>query len=108
VLIGLLLCGLSFVMVFESKELLVGEGMEKETLARLRSLVAADAAVEHVEKLSTLYLGPEDVVLVIELRFRAGSEIGDVRAAIERLKQAIQARYPRIRRIFLDSAAIRD
>jgi cation diffusion facilitator family transporter len=108
VLIGVLLCGLSLVMVFESKELLVGEGMEKETLARLRSLVGADPAVEHVEKLTTLYLGPEDVVLVIELRFRAGSEIGDIRAAIGRLKQAIQGRYPRIRRIFLDSAAIRD
>ena len=107
-LIGILLCGLSFVMVFESKELLVGEGMQKETLARLRSLVGADPAVEHVEKLTTLYLGPEDVVLVIELRFRAGSEIGDIRAAIGRLKQAIQERYPRIRRIFLDSAAIRD
>ena len=106
VLIGVLLCGLSFVMVFESKELLVGEGMEKATLAKLRSLVAADPAVEHVEKLTTLYLGPEDVVLVIELRFRAGSEIGDIRAAIERLKRAIQDRYPRIRRIFLDSAAI--
>lgn len=108
VLIGVLLCCVSFVMVFESKGLLVGEGMQKETLARLRGLLAADPGVESVEKLLTMYLGPEDVVLVIALRFRAGSELGEIRETVARLKQAIQARYPWIRRIFLDSAAIRD
>jgi cation diffusion facilitator family transporter len=104
VAIGVLLCLVSFVMVFESKGLLVGEGMDKATIDRLRGIIGTDPAVERVEKLSTLYLGPEDVVLVIELRFHAGMHMGEVRQAIERLKQAIQQRYPRIRRIFLDSA----
>jgi cation diffusion facilitator family transporter len=108
VLIGVLLCLLSFVMVFESKGLLVGEGVQKETLARLRSIVTADPAVEQVAKLATLYLGPEDVVLVIELRFRAGTDVDEIRCATARLKQAIQGRYPSIHRIFLDSAAVRD
>jgi cation diffusion facilitator family transporter len=108
VLIGVLLCLMALIVVFESKGLLVGEGMQKETLARLRSIVAADPAVERVEELTTLYLGPEDVVLVIALRFRAGTAIGEIRDAIGRIKPAIQERYPRIRRIFLDSAAIRD
>ncbi|HEU4592363.1 MAG TPA: cation diffusion facilitator family transporter [Steroidobacteraceae bacterium] len=105
VLIGALLCSMAFVMVFESKGLLVGEGVERQTLTQLRAIVTADADVECLNKLSTLYLGPEEVVLVIELRFRAGVDIEGVRAAIARLKHAIQARYPRIRRIFLDSAS---
>ncbi|HET9863913.1 MAG TPA: cation diffusion facilitator family transporter [Steroidobacteraceae bacterium] len=105
VLIGVLLCAMAFVMVFESKGLLVGEGVERQTLAELREIVTRDAAVEHVGKLTTLYLGPEEVVLVIELRFRAGMDIAAIREAIERMKGEIQARFPRIRRIFLDSAS---
>jgi len=108
VAIGVLLCLVSLVMVIESKGLLVGEGMEKRTLAQLRAMVQADPAVEQVAKLTTLYLGPEDVMLAIELRFRAGTTISDVRAALARVKRTIQGSYPRIRRIYLDSAAIED
>jgi cation diffusion facilitator family transporter len=108
VAIGVLLCVVSLVMVIESKGLLVGEGMEKRTLAQLRAMVQADPAVEQVAKLTTLYLGPEDVMLAIELRFRAGTPISDVRAALARVKRTIQGSYPRIRRIYLDSAAIED
>jgi cation diffusion facilitator family transporter len=105
VLIGVLLCAMAFVMVFESKGLLVGEGVERNTLAQLREIVADDAAVQRVSKLTTLYLGPEEVVLVIELRFRSGMDIESVRESIDRMKRAIQARFPRIRRIFLDSTS---
>jgi cation diffusion facilitator family transporter len=105
VLIGVLLCAMAFVMVFESKELLVGEGVEEPTLRELRAIVSADPAVERVDDLTTLYLGPEEVVLVIGLRFRSDTDIPGMRASIERFKAAIQARFPRIRRIFLDSIA---
>jgi cation diffusion facilitator family transporter len=104
--IGVLLCFVSFVMVFESKELLVGEGMEKQTLARLRAIVQAEPAIESVDKLTTMYLGPEDVMLAIALRFRAGTSLDTLRASLARIKRTIRERYPRIRHIFVDSAAI--
>ena len=107
-LIGVLLCLMSLVMVYESKGLLVGEGMEKQTLERLRAMVQADPAVERVNKLTTMYLGPEDVLLAIELRFHSQTRVTDIRASLARLKRAIQERYPRIRRIYLDSSAIAD
>jgi hypothetical protein len=58
-----------------------------------------------VGELLTMYLGPEEVMLVAEVRFRSGDAI-DVRGAVTRLKQAIQEKYPRIRRIFFDSASL--
>jgi cation diffusion facilitator family transporter len=108
ILIGVLLCVVSLVMVVESKGLLVGEGMEKGTLKALRSLVEAERSVERVEKLTTLYLGPHDVMLAIELSFRAGTTLAEIRETLQRLKRGIQERYPRVRRIYLDSAAIED
>ena len=104
--IGVLLCLVAVVMVYESKELLVGEGMEKGTLETLRGLVIADPSIERVDKLLTLYLGPDEVMLAIELRFRAGTKIEEVRRSLARLRRAIRDRYPRIRRIFVDTAAI--
>jgi cation diffusion facilitator family transporter len=106
ILIGLLLCCVSFVMVFKSKELLVGEGMEKATLERLKALVQAEPAIESVEKLTTLYLGPEEVMLAITLRFRTGTTLTTLRDALTRIKSQIHERYPRIRHIFVDSSAI--
>jgi cation diffusion facilitator family transporter len=108
ILIGVLLCVVSLVMVVESKGLLVGEGMEKRTLKELRSLAEAERSVERVEKLTTLYLGPHDVMLAIELSFRAGTTLAEIRETLQRLKRGIQERYPRVRRIYLDSAAIED
>jgi cation diffusion facilitator family transporter len=104
VLIGVLLCVVAFVMVYESKGLLVGEGVEQRTLAGLRDLIAADPAVGRVDRLRSMYLGPDDVVLVIALRFRDHGGLVEIRRAVERVKRAIREKYPRIRRIFLDSA----
>jgi cation diffusion facilitator family transporter len=108
VVIGVMLCAIALVMVYESKELLIGEGMERGTLKALRAMVQAEPAVERVIKLATLYLGPEEVVLAIDLRFRAGTPVEEIRATFARLRRAINARYPRVRRIFIDTTSIGD
>jgi cation diffusion facilitator family transporter len=106
VVIGILMCLIALVMVYESKGLLVGEGVDRQTLQRLREIVRTDPDVEHVGRLTTLYLGPDDVMLVLELRMRPGIETRDIRQAIARLRRSIQAQYPGIRRVFLDVAAL--
>jgi cation diffusion facilitator family transporter len=106
IMIGVLLCLVAIVMVYESKGLLVGEGVRKSTLEEVRAIVRADPAVDCVEKLLTIYLGPEEILLAIELRFRADTRLGDIRQAVARIRRAIQARHPRIRRIFLDATSI--
>jgi cation diffusion facilitator family transporter len=108
VLIGVLLCLVALVMVYESKGLLVGEGVDKRTLEGLRSIARADPAVECVDKLMTMYLGPEEILLAIELRFHSNTKADDIRHAVARIKQVIQAQYPKIRRIYFDAASIGD
>jgi cation diffusion facilitator family transporter len=105
ILIGVLLCGVAGVMVNESRKLIVGEGVESRTLHAIRDIVAADPSIVHVGELLTMYLGPDEVMLVVEARFRSGDTI-DVRGAVTRVKEAVQDKYPRIRRIFFDSASL--
>jgi cation diffusion facilitator family transporter len=105
ILIGVLLCLVAIVMVNESRKLLVGEGIERKGLQAIRALIKADASVEQLGRLLSMYLGPEEVMLIVEIRFRTG-EAHDVRGAVERIKAGIQEKYPRIRRISFDTTAL--
>jgi cation diffusion facilitator family transporter len=105
-LIGVLLCVVAFVMVYESEGLLVGEGVGRATLQRLRSILQADESVESVAKLLTIYLAPDDVLLAMELRFHSAMTAVDIRHAITRLRQNIQKEFPNIRRLFIDATSI--
>jgi len=106
IVIGVLLCLIALVMVYESKGLLIGEGVTKETAHGVRALIAAESEVESIGKLGTLYLGPEDVMLAVEVRFRRDGSVADTRHAIGRMSNAIRAKYPRIRHVFLDASSI--
>ncbi|HEY6118471.1 MAG TPA: cation diffusion facilitator family transporter [Pyrinomonadaceae bacterium] len=108
VLIGLLLCMVAVLIVYESKGLLIGEGLEREAVNDLRSMVSSDATVEHVQDLNTMYLGPNDVLLTIELHFRSTISADEVRKAVARIRQKIQSRHPDIKRIFFGSESIED
>ena len=93
-------------MVYESKGLLIGEGVDRETLESLRALVEADPDVVHVQHLHTIYQGARAVLLVIELRFRDTISALEIRRAVARLQSNIQERHPDIKRIFFGAESI--
>ena len=103
VLIGLLLCGVAVLMVYESKGLLIGEGLDHQSLQSIRVLIEGDPAVERVGHLHTMYLGPHEVLLTIELRFRSQISAQEVRQGVRRLREAIQSQHPDVGRIFFGS-----
>ena len=106
VLIGLLLCGVAVLMVYESKGLLIGEGLDRESLKSIRALVEADQGVERVGHLHTMYLGPHEVLLTIEIRFHGHISSLEVRQAARRLREAIQSQHPDVSRIFFGAEAL--
>jgi len=72
--------------------------------SRLASLDGdGDAAVESVAHLHTMFLGPHEVLLTIELRFRNEISALEVRKAVRRMREAIQSQHPDVRRIFFGS-----
>jgi cation diffusion facilitator family transporter len=106
IVIGLLLCVVAMLMAYESKGLLIGEGLDRETLQAVRKLVEADSAVERVQHLHTLYLGAHDVLLTIELRFRNTISALEVREAVTRIRREIRGRHPDVKRIFFGAESI--
>ena len=106
VVIGALLCAVAVLMVYESKGLLIGEGVDRETLDSLRALVEADPDVEHVRHLHTIYQGAGTVLLVIELRFRDTVTALGIRGAVARLQGNIRGRHPDVKRIFFGAESL--
>ena len=106
IVIGLLLCTIATVMVHESRGLLIGEGVDRQTLKGLRAIVEEDGDVAHVQHLHTIYQSPGSVLLVIELRFKDSISAVDVRAAVRRLETNIRARYPEIKYVFFGTASM--
>jgi cation diffusion facilitator family transporter len=105
IVIGLLLCAIAVVMVYESKGLLIGEGVDRQTLKDLRKIVEEDRDVAHVQHLHTIYQSPDTVLLVIELRFNDSISAVDVRAAVRRIEADIQKGYPEIKYVFFGTTS---
>lgn len=106
IVIGGLLCLIATIMVYESRGLLIGEGVDRQTLQGLRGIVEADQDVAHVQHLHTIYQSPRRVLLVIQLSFKDHISAVDVRAAVRRLESNIRARYPEIKYVFFGAESI--
>ena len=49
-----------------------------------------------------MHLGPDEVLLALDVRFHGHLSVSQVREAVERLERAIQEKHPEIARIFLE------
>lgn len=105
--IGVILAGVAVLLAWESKGLLVGESADLETVRSIRRLVEADPAVAGAGPPLTMHLGPDQVLLTLEVEFRPSVPPGQVPAAIQRLEQAIRTQHPAVRRIFIEATGIR-
>jgi cation diffusion facilitator family transporter len=106
VLIGLLLGVISIFLARESKGLLIGEGVDKETLNNIRRLVEADTDVDHVHRVLTMYFGPQEVLLTLEVKFRDELSAVGVREAVARLHKTVRREHPQINRVFFGSESL--
>lgn len=107
VLIGLLLMSVAWLLASESKGLLVGEGVEPDVMERMRALVVSDAGVESVGSIRTMYLGPHDLLLNLDVVFVDGLDPAGIRSAIDRLEPALKTQFPEISRIYIEMSTVR-
>lgn len=106
-LIGLLLAGVAVLLVREARGLLVGEGVLPQTAEAILSLATQHAEIAEAGEVRSMYLGPDEALLTLDLRFHA--DVGTARAAevADALRQAIRARYPTLVHIHLGLMAPR-
>jgi cation diffusion facilitator family transporter len=100
--IGLILVSAAVWLAAESRSLLVGEVADPEIVAALRECALTDPAVVDLGDVLTMHLGPDQVLLNIEVQFKPGIPVEEVDASIRRIEKRIQIPYPQVTHIFVE------
>jgi cation diffusion facilitator family transporter len=104
--IGLLLCGVSTLLVIQARKLLVGEAVDTAMAEAIRAIAQSEPSVHRAGWPLTMHLGPDDVLLALDAEFKTGVPAEDVAQAVNRIEAAIRARFPEIGRIYIESRRV--
>lgn len=99
--IGLILLIVAALLLRETKSLLMGEPAEAAVLQQITQIVRADEAVLSAEAPLSSYLGPEELLVVMRVRFRPAQSAREVAAAIARVQAAVEQRLPQIKHMLI-------
>jgi cation diffusion facilitator family transporter len=105
VLIGILLAAVAVLLIRESRGLLIGEGIRPETARAIRGIALAQPKVRDVGRVLSMYVGPDDALVTMDLDFDEGTAAADAGIAIAAVEKQVRERYPMIKRLFIEAGA---
>ncbi len=106
VLIGCVLAVVASGLVAEMKGLITGEGVSPEMSRTILQLAEGDEAVQTAQQPLTMYLGPHQVLMNLNVKFRDGLSTAELNRAVDRIEGAVRQRYPEVQHIFIEANAL--
>lgn len=103
IIIGSILCGVALYLIWETKGLLIGEGAAPEVVAGVRRLTQEQSGVRSVQRPVTVHLGPEEVLVILDVEFEPTLGAERVALAIDEIEHRIRATYPEMRHILIEA-----
>ncbi len=107
ILIGLTLAVVALMLTWETRGLLVGEAADQEAVQEMKRLAEADPHVVRVDRPLTMQLGPHQVLLTMDIKFRPGLSVEEIERTVDRVEKKIQEKHPDVRRIFLEAESLK-
>jgi cation diffusion facilitator family transporter len=101
IIIGVILIGFSLLLLRESRSLLMGETVGKRTLDEIIAIVESDKDVVKVTQNLSMYMAPEEVLLLLMTDFRNDLTTQEILVAIERVKKEVRKKYSRVKQFFI-------
>ncbi|NDV61357.1 cation transporter [Puniceicoccales bacterium CK1056] len=105
IVIGLILGVTAAWLAFETKSLLMGESAGSEAVAKIRKIVGRHSEVEHVNKVLTMHMGPEDILVNLSVDFVNGIPAGDIERVISAIDRELKQSLPAVQRVFIEAEA---
>ena len=102
VLIGLLLAFVAVILLRETKGLLIGEGLEADEILKVKEIVESHENVTNCGRVLSLYLGPSDLLITLDVTFADSLERDDIDRTIDEMERSIVRAFPQTTRIFIE------
>ncbi len=107
VLIGLLLIGVSLFFAVECKSLLIGEGLLEKDVLKITKILANDESVTAYKRPLSLYFGPKEVLVNLDVDFDNSLTADMLEETIDRIESKIKNTIPSVNRIFIEAETIK-
>ncbi|MHA2251138.1 MAG: cation diffusion facilitator family transporter [Candidatus Kariarchaeaceae archaeon] len=88
-LIGIILMTGGLLLARENKTYLIGKAVTHRTQFKIREVLEAHEGIKKILSMRTMLLGPNDMILTIDLEFTEEIEKGDLAADIDKLEQEL-------------------
>jgi len=102
VLIGLVLAGVAWFIATEMKSLLIGESATREERSRIRAATLGVDEVQRIDRLLTMQLAPEEILVNMDVAFDDGLDTDQLEAAIRHIEAVIEEAVPSARKVFIE------
>jgi cation diffusion facilitator family transporter len=100
--IGVLLAATACILAVETKGLLMGESAGRETRASIRAAVLAVPRVERIDRMLTMHLGPEEILVNMDLVVDPGLSEAEGEGLVQRVEEEIRRLVPEATRVFIE------
>ena len=107
VLIAFLLMAVAFILLTETKELLIGEGLNKPETRDVIEIVESNPYVVDCGRVLSMYMGPHQLLITIDANFDLESDAVDILRAVDDIEAQIYERFPDATRVFIEAEGIR-
>ena len=101
VVVGLVLAFVGWVLVRESKDLLIGEQASSELSQSILALAESQDGVEDANGVVATHLAPDQVVVTLSLEFSDELRTPEIEEAVRSLEARIRAKHPEVIALFV-------
>ena len=106
IVIGLIMAAVATVLLRETRSLLIGEGLGRDEIEEIVFIVEDDPAVIKCGRVLSMYLGPNDLLLNLDVTFDDELDEGDVLQAVDRIEAELMDEYPQAKAVFIEAESL--
>lgn len=106
ILIGVILLILALFLARETKNLLIGESAGIRDRVKIRGAICRLPEVKNCGQLLTMHLGPEDILVNMEVEFRDDLSTDQMEAVIDRMEMDIKKAVPEVSKVFIEAQSL--
>jgi len=101
IFIGLILAMTATLLARESKALLIGEAALPHVQEEIMAAVDGDPDIERVNGMTTVHLGPDQIVVALSLEFKDDRSTEDIEDCVERIEARLKQHRSDIASVFV-------